>query len=105
MADDLQKFIDELRQEVHGRVGELDNPIRDPASAFTEIMMECLAEAGIIENAVQASFNERIGRGVGKINGYALAEEEDTLDLFITVFLDTTDTKRLPPEEVRRAVE
>ena len=72
---------------------------------FSELMLEYLSDAGVVENASAAKFEERIGRGIGRVSGYGVSDDEDTLYLFTSLFLDSGEPTRLPPDEVRKAIE
>jgi hypothetical protein len=100
--NDLEQFVRDLNGDIHDRAVGDATSLDD---AFGELMLEYLSDAGVVENASVAKFEERIGRGIGRVGGYGINEEEDTLDLFITVFLDAGQPTRLPPDEVRKAIE
>jgi hypothetical protein len=102
---DLKKFIGELNSDVHEQLSDVGADKNEIASTFTEMIMEYLSDNGIVENPSVAAFHDRIGRGMGGVDGYAIGDEEDSLDLFVTVFLDAKEPTRLPPEDVRRALE
>ena len=102
MDNGLEQFIHDLNGDIHDRAVGGATPLED---AFCELTLEYLSDAGVVENASVAKFEERIGRGIGRVGGYGINEEEDTLDLFVTVFLDAGQPTRLPPDEVRKAIE
>lgn len=105
MDDDLQQFVRDLSGEIHARSGKAAGDANSVEDTFADLMLEYLSDAGVVENATVAKFEGRIGRGIGKVNGYAMSDEEDSLDLFIAVFLDTAEPTKLAPDEVRRAIE
>src|SRR5256885_1702953 len=102
---DLKKFIGELNSDVHEQLSDPGGDVNELTSTFAELIMEYLSDNGIVENPSLAAFHGRIGRGIGRVDGYAVGDEEDSLDLFVTVFVDAKEPTKLPPEDVRRALE
>ncbi|MFD2035172.1 AIPR family protein [Belliella marina] len=73
---------------------------------FTEIAFEYLEHAGETEGAIlcREIRENSIGNRIHKINGYALSEGYETVDLFITVFKGSEDLGRLYSDELKMAV-
>src|SRR6187399_2024745 len=88
MTSPLQDYIARFNADVLDRASGLDGSDPDfKENAFTELMLEMLADPiGVTENALAAYFEGPVERGRGKVNGYALNDDEDVLDLFVTVF-------------------
>ncbi len=83
----IENFYNELLQEIKStQVSEEEGAVQE--QLFTQFAIVLLAEAGETENA-RICFDrkeDRLGRTMHKLNGYALSENYETLDLFITVF-------------------
>jgi hypothetical protein len=77
---ELKQFAQDLQQEVLARCDAADEGAMR-AEMLTEVMLEYLAECGEVVDARAVSFE---GRGA-RCNGYALSEDHDRLDLFVTV--------------------
>ena len=106
MSDDPSKFVATLNAEVMDRAGGLDGTAADfKENAFTEIVLEQLADLGVVEGAECVYFEGKAGRGSGKLNGYAVSEDLGAIDLFVSVFLNAAEAIKVPAEEVRKAVE
>lgn len=106
MYDDPSKFVVALNAEVMDRAGGLDGTGADfKENVFTEIVLEHLADLGVVEGAECVYFEGKAGRGSGKLNGYAVSEDLDAIDLFVSVFINAAEPVRVPTEEVRKAVE
>jgi hypothetical protein len=106
MTDDTGKFVLALNSEVMDRAGGLDGTAADfKENVFTEIVLEHLADLGVVENAECVFFEGKAGRGSGKVNGYAVSEDLGAIDLFVSVFLNAAESARVPAEDVRKAVE
>jgi hypothetical protein len=106
MTDDTAKFVLALNSEVMDRAGGLDGTAADfKENVFTEIVLEHLADLGVVENAECVFFEGKAGRGSGKVNGYAVSEDLGAIDLFVSVFLNAAELARVPAEDIRKAVE
>ncbi|MFY9310088.1 MAG: AIPR family protein [Bacteroidia bacterium] len=102
---ELNKFYNNLRQDVLAAVNvEEDGGIQE--EKFTEIVISYLEEAGETENARECRDikEDKIGRKVHKVNGYALSENYENLDLFITIFKGTDTPEKIYKDEITAAV-
>ncbi|MBU1377075.1 MAG: AIPR family protein [Alphaproteobacteria bacterium] len=69
-------------------------------------MLEVLSDqVGIVENATSTYFEGVVERGRSKINGYAISDDEDALDLFVSIFLNAAEPEKVAPDDVRKAIE
>lgn len=104
---DLQSFIADFNAELLNRSSGADGTAPDfKENVFTELMLEVLADqVGIVENATSTYFEGVVERGRSKINGYAISDDEDSLDLFVSIFLNAPLPEKVAPEEVRKAIE
>ncbi|MBC7389094.1 MAG: AIPR family protein [Opitutaceae bacterium] len=71
---------------------------------FTRVAVDLMAEAGETEN-VRIAYDEKVLKsGIQhKINGYALSDNYETLDLFISIFHGQQDIERIAKDEVDKA--
>src|SRR5258708_7626676 len=84
MADGDPK---ELLTTLHARVAESDSNAdsdQGKLAAFTRLVVDHLIEIGRVETGELAVWEGTAGRGVGRVDGYGLADDDDTLDLFIS---------------------
>lgn len=93
---ELDAFIQNLFHEVQSLVYADENG-DSKENKFTEYVMETLAEAGETEgirlcNYIKENKNENIQY---KINGYALEEGYENIDIFISSYKDTNQSYRL----------
>lgn len=102
--NELIKFYQSLLQEVTTR--QLANEDGDTQEqSFTRYVLDLLSDAGETENATVAFDEKALGtKNQHKINGYAIADNYETIDLFISIYnsqeenIHTTYT-----EEINRA--
>ncbi len=102
---ELSRFYTEIREEIISQL-ESDEEGANQEQIFSEIALNFLAEAGETEN-YRITFNEKINkRGlVHKINGYALYENYETLDLFITIYKHDEDIQNVSKTDAERALD
>jgi hypothetical protein len=106
MSEDVEKFVAHLNSEILDRSGGEDGVTPDfKENVFTDIVLEYLADLGVVENAERVFFEGKAGRGAGRVNGFAVSEDLDAIDLFASVFLNASQPTRVPAEEIRKAVE
>ena len=87
MAQLIDKFYSYLQEEVAVRQAASEEGDTQE-QAFTRIAAEMLSEAGEVEGVTIAYDEKEIGRkGQHKINGYALSDDYETLDLFISIYV------------------
>lgn len=89
---ELIKFYQDIRTEIDSvQLSEEEGGIRE--QIFTELALSLLCEAGETENS-QVCYDEKLNKSgavLHKINGYALSENYETLDLFITIFKNSSN--------------
>lgn len=101
----IEDFYKELFQEIKSeQVTEEDGGIQE--QIFTQIAIDLLADAGETENA-RICFDrkeDKLGRTMHKLNGYALSENYETLDLFITVFKGVDEPFTLTKQDAESSI-
>jgi hypothetical protein len=92
--------IDRARSE-SGRAGEPEFL----EEAFTGLAVDYLAEAGMIADGVVCHFEHRIGTAHARADGYYIDDDEDDrLDLFVSIFHGTETPLPVSREDIVRAV-
>jgi hypothetical protein len=94
----LNDYFLNLRSEVQHEAGIVGGE-SFVAEAFTRRFLDLLAEAGEIADA-DVSYYARTGM---RVDGYAADENEDTLDLFITLRTDSSTPVRVEKAKVDAA--
>jgi hypothetical protein len=92
---DFLIYCGDFSQEVY-RKAEEDGVTRE--DAFTEIVLDSLGDADIIENGSVCSHRQK-KMGV-QVSGYAINDNQDTLDLFISIFSGKVPPDNLPKSEI-----
>lgn len=100
---ELIKYYQSLNQDI--RVTQLSNEEGgNSEQIFTQIAISNLADAGETENASLAFDKKAIGtRNQHQINAYAVSDNYETLDLFITIFKGTEDISTTSKADIETA--
>ena len=102
--DELNKFYQTVMQDVVAmQSGDEDGDTQE--QIFTRICQEILSEAGETEDCYLAYDERDFGKkGQHKINGYSLSENYENVDLFITLFNNSSEIKSIPKADIDTAV-
>ena len=101
--NELIKFYQSLMQEVIAmQSGDEDGDTQE--QVFTRICQEMLAEAGETEDTHLAYDERDFGRkGQHKINGYSISENYENVDLFISLYSNSSEIKSIPKADIDTA--
>ncbi|TXE13738.1 AIPR family protein [Algoriphagus aquimarinus] len=102
---ELEQYLLELYHEVNSLV-YADEDGASKENKFTEYIMELLSEAGETESIRLCPYlkENKLENIQFKINGYAIEEGFETLDIFITHNLDTNQLYRLGKPEFDKLI-
>ncbi len=102
--NELEKFYNSLVQDLKSeQLSEEEGGILE--QVFTQYAVDLLADAGETENARTAHDEKGLGtKNQHKINAYSIADNYETIDLFITIFKGTEKPERISKEEIDTAV-
>jgi hypothetical protein len=102
---ELAEYVQEIFHEVNSLVfADEDGATKE--DKFTEYIMEILADAGETEG-IRLCHYEKENRWENiqfKINGYAIEEGFETLDIFITSYKDTNEIYRLAKSDFDKLI-
>ena len=100
---EIDKFYQSLMQDVVAmQSGDEDGNTQE--QIFTRICLDMLSDAAETEN-VSVAYDERDlkKKGQHKINGYAISDNYETVDLFITLYANTTEIRTILNSEIDTA--
>lgn len=99
---DISKYYQSLYQDIRAtQLSEEDGG--NSEQIFTQIAINNLADAGETENASLAFDKKVSGNNKHQINAYAISDNYETLDLFITIFKGTDDISTITKSDVETA--
>ncbi len=97
--NELNKFYLNLQQDIRSeQLSEEDGGTLE--QLFTQAAVNLLSDTGETENARIAYHESAIPRNRHKINAYAISDNYETLDLFITIFKCTEEPSRIQKTEI-----
>lgn len=100
---EIEKYYQSLQQEIIS-LQESDEEGGSREQLFTRIVVEMLANAGETENTTIAYDEKDFGRkGQHKINGYAISDNYETVDLFISIYLTDENIVSVPKKDIDQA--
>lgn len=101
---DIEKYYHQLCQEVTSR--QLANEEGDTQEqTFTRLFLDLLSEAGETENTSVAYDEKDFGtKKTHKINGYAISDNYETVDLFITIYRPEEESPVIYKKDIDQAV-
>ena len=100
---EIEKFYNAFKAEISSRQFAEENGEFQEQS-FTRICLDMLMQANETDNAVVAFDEKDLGtRNQHKINGYAISETCDTVDLFISIYNPSDSIENLDKQNVDRA--
>ena len=101
--NDLNKYYKSLVQDVAAR--QLANEEGDTQEqSFTQLAVDMLCDSGDTENANIVFDEKDLGtKKQHKINGYAVSDNYETVDLFISIYYPEDNIPNIPKSEIDRA--
>lgn len=72
---------------------------------FCGIVMDHMSEIGMTFEPVECHFEGKVGNANLRLSGYALSEESDQLDLFVSLYANVDVPTPVPDSETKTAVE
>lgn len=80
-------------------------PLSFQEDAFTAVALETLEDLGQVGGAEVSYFDAKMGRSTGKLNAWAVDEDNDQIDIYTTIFAGAESPTRVPASELTRAVD
>lgn len=103
MSVELLDFLRETQAQVREQLSG-GTPFAE--MVFSEVVMQHMAEAGMTFEPVEVChFQGKIGNAILRLSGYAMSEDADQLDLFVSLYAGADELVPVPDAETRTAVE
>jgi hypothetical protein len=103
----LEEFLIQTQTDVQAQVsGRLAEGGWLPAeAAFTEVVMNHLAEIGMTSEPRVLHVERQVGNAVLRLSGYAVSEEGDQLDLFVSIYSGADTVQPVSDAEIKTAAD
>ena len=96
----LEDFFAETRAEIAAQMSE-GSPFAE--LVFCEVVMQHLVDAGMTFEPVICHFQGKIGNANLRLSGYAISEECDQLDLFVSLYEGVDSLVSIPDQDSKTA--
>jgi hypothetical protein len=104
----LEEFLVQMHYDVNREVADRTGqpgPFPHPVSVFSEIVMQHMADAGMTSDPQVLHVERRLGTAILRLSGYAISEDLDQLDLFVSLYLGADEITSVPEADVTKAAE
>lgn len=98
----LEDFFEETRAEI---ATQLNDGSLFAESAFCEVVMQHLAEAGMTSDPAVCHYQATVDRAKLKLSGYAMSEEIDQLDLYVSLYGEFNTLTNVPEQDLKKAAQ
>lgn len=98
----LLDFLIETQHEIQNQIGD---GLLYPEMIFSELVMDHMSEIGMTFEPVVCHFNSKISNANLKLSGYAISDDFDQLDLFVSLYEGVHELNSVPDSETQTAVE
>lgn len=106
---DLEEFLRQTQAEVQAEIGQRMGVPGEaypyPESVFAEIVMEHMSEIGMTFEPEVCHYSAKVGNANLRLSGFAISEEADQLDLFVSLYEGADKVTPIPDSETKTAAE
>lgn len=99
---DLSDFLRETQTDVRTQMGD-GSPFAE--IVFSEIVMKHMAEIGMTFEPVACHFKGKVSNAILRLSGYSVNDDQDQLDLFVSLYDGVDVPTPVPEAETKVAVE
>jgi len=99
---ELSEFLRETQAEVRAQMSE-GSPFAE--MVFSEVVMQHMAEIGMTFEPVVCHFQGKVGNATLRLSGYAMSDDADQVDLFVSLYEGVDEPTPVPDAETKIAVE
>lgn len=106
---DLSEFLTqtqlEVRSEISERLGATGNAYPYEESVFAEVVMQHMSDVGMTFEPQVCHFSANAGNAKVRMSGYAISEDADQLDLFVSLYAGVDVITPVPDAETKTAAD
>lgn len=99
----LEEFLTQTRADIQAELADSSHVHEE--SAFTEVVMQHMANIGMAYEPQVCHYATKVGNANLKLSGYAVSEDAEELDLFVSQYAGTKTVESIPDSETKRAAE
>ena len=95
----------EVRSEIDDRLGEPGDAYPYSETVFAEVVMQHMSEIGMTFEPVVCHYAAKVGNANLRLSGYAVSDEADQLDLFVSLYDGVDEITSVPDAQTKTAAE
>ena len=99
---DLADFLRDTQAEVKAQMSE-GSPFAE--IVFTDVVTRHMAEIGMTFEPVECHYQGKFGNSTFRLSGYSVSDDQDQLDLFVSLYEGVEELTQVPEAETKVAVE
>ena len=105
LADFLRQTQAEVKEAVGEQLASSDTDYPYSELVFAEVVMQHMSEIGMTFEPVVCHYSAKIGNANLRLSGYAISEEADQLDMFVSLYAGTDEVVPITDSETKTAAE
>lgn len=99
----LEEFLAQTRADIQSELADSSHVHEE--SAFTEVVMQHMANIGMAYEPQVCHYATKVGNANLKLSGYAISEDGEELDLFVSQYAGVGTVEGIPDSETKRVAE
>lgn len=105
LAEFLLQTRAEVKEAIADRLGMPGTAYPYEETIFTEVVMEHMSEIGMTFEPAACHYTATVGNARLRLSGYAVSEDADQLDLFVSLYEGVETITPIPDSETKTAAE
>jgi hypothetical protein len=105
LVDFLRQTQAEVRSEIGDRLGSNGDAYPYPETVFAEVVMQHMSQVGMTFDPQVCHYSAKVGNANLRLSGYAMSDEADQLDLFVSLYAGVDDVTQVNDSETKTAAE
>jgi len=105
LLDFLRQTQAEVRTQIGERMSEPEGSYPYPESVFAEVVMNHMADIGMTFDPNVCHYAARVGNANLRLSGYAISEDADEIDLFVSLYEGVDEITLVSDTETKTAAE
>jgi hypothetical protein len=106
---ELVDFLSQTQSEVRSGIAEQLSSTEDaypyPESVFAEVVMQHMSQVGMTFDPQVCHYSAKVGNANLRLSGYAMSEDADQLDLFVSLYGGVDEVTPISDTETKTAAE
>jgi hypothetical protein len=105
LDDFLRQTQADVRRQIDDRLGDTGEKYPYPEPVFTEVVMQHMYDVGMTFEPFVCHYSARVGNAQVRLSGYAVSEDSEQLDLFVSLYDGADTVQPIPDSETKTAAE